>query len=101
MNEIITITQTTINGAEENSVNARDLHKALELKSDFSTWIKKELELFVENVDYIKLHKKMELSKTGQIGIEYIITLDTAKHLSYIYLSIGSANNHFKAYRSH
>jgi len=84
MQEIITITQTTINGAEENSANARDLHKALGLKSDFSTWIKKELELFVENVDYIVFQKKMENLSGGRPQVEYIITLDTAKHLSMI-----------------
>ena len=30
--------------------------------------------------DFIKLHKKIELSKTGQMGIEYYITLDMAKN---------------------
>jgi len=80
MNEIITITQIEINDAEVNSVNARDLHTALGLKSDFSTWIKKELLIFEENSDYIKLHKKME----RQTLIEYILTIDTSKHLSMI-----------------
>jgi len=54
------IIQSTINGTEINSVNARDLHKELGLKSDFSTWIKKELKVFAEDVDYTLLHKKME-----------------------------------------
>ena len=39
---------------------------------------------FVENQDYIMLHKKMELSKTGQMGVEYYITLDMAKELSMV-----------------
>ena len=44
-----------------------------ESKQDFSTGIKNRVEkyVFVENQDFIKLHKKMELSKTGQMGIDY------------------------------
>ena len=80
--ELIKINKTQINSAEVNSVNARELHKALELKSDFSTWTKKELDLFTENVDYIRLHKKMEANNATMI--EYILTLDTAKHLAMI-----------------
>ena len=53
MNELITIRPTLINGAEVNSVNARDLHAVLESKQDFSTWIKKRLDEVdaLENVD--------------------------------------------------
>ena len=82
MNDLIQITQTQINGTEVNSVNARELHKKLELKSDFSTWIKRELELFTESVDYIRFHKKVEANNATLI--EYIVTLDTAKHLSML-----------------
>ena len=38
----------------------------------------------MENQDFVKLHKKMELSKTGQVAIEYFITLDMAKELSMV-----------------
>ena len=42
--------------------NARELHSFLESKQDFSTWIKKRIKDygFLENQDYILLHKKME-----------------------------------------
>jgi len=82
MNELII--QSTINGAEVNSVNARDLHKELGLKSDFSTWIKKELKMFVEDTDYVLLHKKMEQVSGAKLLKEYIITIETAKHLAMI-----------------
>lgn len=64
-------------------VNARDVHAALEVKTDFSDWIKRRIKQckFEENYDFIKLLKKEELSKTGQTVIEYIISLDMAKHL--------------------
>ena len=73
MNELISLTQSAINGELQQTVNARELHAFLQSKQDFSTWIKNRIEQygFVENQDFIKLHKKMELSKTGQIGIDY------------------------------
>ena len=86
MNELIDLTQSAINGEVQQTVNARELHAFLESKQDFSTWIKNRVEQydFVENQDFIKLHKKMELSKTGQMGIEYYITLDMAKELAMV-----------------
>lgn len=82
MNKLIHIEKTHIGAENVNSVNARELHKNLGLKSDFSTWIKKQLELFIENEDYIRLHKKMEANNAT--AIEYILSLDTAKHISMI-----------------
>ena len=68
------------------AVSARELHSFLESKQDFSTWVKSRIADydFVENQDFVKLHKKMELSKTGQVAIEYFITLDMAKELSMV-----------------
>ena len=86
MNEIIKISTTEINGEEVNSVDARTLHSTLQLKSDFSTWIKKELSIFTENIDYIRFHKKMEANNATLI--EYILTLDTAKHVSMMQKNI-------------
>ena len=86
MNQLINLAQSAINGELQQTVNARELHAFLESKQDFSTWIKNRAEQydFVENQDFIKLHKKMELSKTGQMSIEYYITLDMAKELSMV-----------------
>ena len=86
MNELIKLQPQTINGNPVETVSARELHAFLQSKQDFSTWIKNRIEKygFVENQDFIKLHKKMELSKTGQMGIEYYITLDMAKELSMV-----------------
>ena len=86
MNELISLNQSAINGELQQTVNARELHAFLESKQDFSTWIKNRIEKydFVENQDFIKLHKKMELSKTGQMGIDYHITLDMAKEVAMI-----------------
>ncbi len=89
MNAIVRIETETpfveveLNGKAQLGVNARDLHKMLESKQDFSTWIKRRITQckFEENFDYIKLHQKVELSKTGQTSIEYIVSVDMTKHL--------------------
>ncbi|NLN58709.1 MAG: phage antirepressor Ant, partial [Gammaproteobacteria bacterium] len=75
--------EVELNGKVQFGVNARDIHKMLEIKQDFSTWIKRRITQckFEENFDYIKLHQKVELSKTGQTSIEYIISVDMTKHL--------------------
>ena len=45
MKEIVKIYNTVKIGQEVvNTVNARDLHKALESKQDFSNWVKRRLE---------------------------------------------------------
>ena len=68
------------------TVNARELHVFLGNGDMFANRIKNRIEKygFVENQDFIKLHKKMELSKTGQMGIDYYITLDMAKELAMV-----------------
>ena len=77
MSELIPLHSQTIDGNAVETVNARELHTFLESKQDFSTWIKNRIEKyeFVENQDYIMLHKKMELSKTGQMGVEYFVSV--------------------------
>ena len=73
----IAITQVELNGAEINSVNARDLHKNFEVKTKFPDWVKRQLELFVEGKDFLKFEKPSENNT-----IDYIVTLETAKHIA-------------------
>jgi phage anti-repressor protein len=84
MQEIIKISQTVIGNDELNSVNSRDLHKSLEIRQDFSSWIKKQIKALglEENVDYISLTQKVERQNGASKKIDYIITLDAAKHIS-------------------
>ena len=72
MNGLIQITKNTCNGAEINSVNARDLHSQLEVKKAFTTWIATALENAgaVENEDFLKL--KYSLEGSGY-QIDYIL----------------------------
>ena len=83
MQELIKIDTAVIGDEEVNAVNAREIWRKLKSKADFATWIKQQIKRaqLVENYDFEKLHKKVELSKTGQTKIEYIITLDSAKNI--------------------
>ena len=86
MNELISLTQSAINGELQQTVNARELHAFLESKQDFSTWIKNRVEQydFVENQDFVRLHKKMEQVSGAKYLIEYQISLDMAKELAMV-----------------
>ena len=79
MTELVKIYNTVKIGNEEvNSVNARDLHKALESKQDFSTWIKARINKLnlMEGQDYM-LHKFMEQPTKGvsASGLNKMITM--------------------------
>lgn len=62
------------------TVNARDLHEALGVNRDFTSWIKYQLEDFNENQDFIIFTKNGEKSR-GRPTKDYALTLDTAKHI--------------------
>ena len=76
----IAITKQEINGADVNSVNARDLHKSLEVGKDFSSWIKQQIDRLnlVENKNFLKL------TQEGEKKIEYAVDIDTAKNISLV-----------------
>lgn len=83
MRELIRIDRTQINGAEVNSVNARDLHKVLESRYQFADWVKTRLEETDarENIDYIVFSEK---SEKGRPLIEYALTTDIAKEIAML-----------------
>ena len=85
MNELISLTQSAINGELQQTVNARELHAFLESKQDFSTWIKKKLERLrlQENKDFCTAPQIYGTANGGSAErLEYFITLDTAKHIA-------------------
>lgn len=81
--QLIEINNAVIGRSETNAVNSRDIHKFVESKQDYSTWIKQRLEeLGAENgVDYV-IHKIVGNQKGGRPSFDYIVTLDIAKHLA-------------------
>ena len=83
MNELISLTQSAINGELQQTVNARELHKFLDSKRQFVDWIKNRIEKygFVENQDYITFSQNNEKGRPSQ---DYHITLDMAKQLAMV-----------------
>ncbi|MDR2365998.1 MAG: antA/AntB antirepressor family protein [Zoogloeaceae bacterium] len=80
--QLIPISIRPIDGEETQSVNARELHAFLEVKKDFSDWIKAQLEIFVKGADYEVFTQKGENPSGGRPLIEYALTMDCAKHVS-------------------
>lgn len=83
MNEIIALSAANIGGEQIPTVNARDLHAFLEIKSKFQDWIKNRIKDFgfVENQDFVTVSKNLE---TGGRAIEYHVSLSMAKELSMV-----------------
>jgi anti-repressor protein len=83
MNELIKI--ETCEGNER--VNARELHSALEVSRDFSTWIKERLEKygFREGVDFKTWSPDLGSEKHGgQNKIDYLLSVSTAKEIATV-----------------
>lgn len=82
MNYLIQITKNTINGAEINSVNAREIHEFLEVKTKFADWIKRAIEKydFIENQDFTILKN----GNGSNAFIDYIVTLEMGKELAML-----------------
>ena len=88
MGNLIPIVQRFIAGISTRTVSARKLHEFLQVKRDFSTWIKARIEQyeFEENTDYLlTLPKSGELKNRGLQGkTEYYLTIDMAKELAMV-----------------
>ena len=58
--------------------------QALEVKRQFGNWIEYQIESLEleENVDYLVFHNNVKNSKGGRPAVEYILTLDAAKHIA-------------------
>lgn len=86
MNELIEIKERQIGPMAVSSVDARALHKFLEVGRDFSTWITDRLKEygFAPNRDYAVITKSGENSKGGRRRSEYFLTIDTAKELAMV-----------------
>ena len=81
------ILEGEIGGTVVQTVNARDLHAALGIGKDFSTWIKDRIGGFGfnENSDFIMLPEIGEQTFQGvRTRLDYHLTLDMAKELAMV-----------------
>lgn len=87
MTGLIPFAQRFIAGQSTTTVPARKLHEFLDVRRDFTTWIKHRIEKgrFIEGEDYIKVFTKSgENLKGGRPSAEYYLTLDMAKMLAML-----------------
>jgi anti-repressor protein len=83
---IVPINDSQIGDDNVKTVDARDLHKFLGSKQQFSNWIRKRINEygFVEGVDYL-INKIIYQVKSGaKYRLEYLITIDMAKELGMV-----------------
>ena len=83
MANIINISNNKISDFEVKTVNARELHDFLEVKSRFNDWINNRIRDFgfVENQDFVTVTKNLV---SGGIQKEIHLSIDMAKELSMV-----------------
>ncbi|MCR2831019.1 antA/AntB antirepressor family protein [Acidithiobacillus ferrooxidans] len=85
--ELIPIIENcTIQGRVQPLCDARDLHAFLDVRWDFTTWIKRQIAKygFVEGVDYEVFHNPVENPQGGRPTDEYHVTIGMAKELAMV-----------------
>lgn len=85
MNELVKIEKKIIGCGEINSVDARELHQFLEVKTRFNDWITSRINTygFLNDIDYLKISNG-NYSGIGMAPINYFLTIDMAKELSMV-----------------
>lgn len=83
MNDLIKITKSNIGAETINSVNAREIHSYLEVKTRFDMWINRAISKydFKENIDFCTI---LGESSGGRKATEYIVAMDMAKELAML-----------------
>lgn len=86
MTELIPLQTQELNGEPVTTVDARDLHAFLKVKSRFNDWINHRIRdfKFVENVDFVSFTKKVKKPTGGRPAIEIHVTIEMAKQLCMI-----------------
>ncbi len=94
MDQLISLQNKLLAEVPVQTVNARDLHAFLQVRRDFSTWIRARIEKygFVEGVDFISHSPNLGSGENqgvtqftpGILRTDYHLTLDMAKELSMV-----------------
>ena len=83
MKELIKLNESNLNDEAVKTVNARELHEFLEVKSRYNDWFKNRVSEygFSQDVDFLPVTKNLV---SGGKQIEHYISLDMAKELSMV-----------------
>ncbi|ALN76013.1 antA/AntB antirepressor family protein [Staphylococcus agnetis] len=86
MNEIQQLFNFKRNEDGTVAVSGRELHKGLQIETQYSIWIKRMIGYgFEENIDYIEVNQKRLTSHGREHNqLDHIMTLDMAKEISMI-----------------
>jgi phage anti-repressor protein len=78
----IAITTRVIGSGQVQTANAREIHEELEVKKDFSDWIKAQIKRadLTENEDFLTVPQKGAGGKFD--SIEYHLTIEAGKHIA-------------------
>lgn len=81
--ELIPLTISAIGNEEQKTVNARDLHAFLEVKTRFNDWIERRIADFgfVESIDFVSVTQKRV---TGGTQTDYFLSLSMAKEIAMV-----------------
>lgn len=83
----VPVFQGTINGADESLVDARTLHKVLQVGKTFAAWIRNRIDeySFIENQDFVlAIQNGKAKQHGGHNKKDYHLSLDMAKELAMI-----------------
>lgn len=83
LKELIPLTVSALGNEEQRTVNARDLHAFLEVKTRFNDWIERRIADFgfVESVDFVSVTQKRV---TGGTQTDYFLSLSMAKEIAMV-----------------
>nr|WP_314946078.1 phage antirepressor KilAC domain-containing protein [Streptococcus infantis] len=83
MNEIINV---TLNDNHEPVVSARQLHEALDVKTQYTKWFERMADYgFIENQDYMTIsQKRLTAQRNETTFTDHVIKLDMAKEIAMI-----------------
>lgn len=79
---LVPVAARVFDGCETQTVDARDLHAVLQLSSAFTDWLAYQIQSLelIENTDFFNFSEVSE--KPGRPRLEYLLTLDCAKHIA-------------------
>jgi len=82
MDALVPVVARVFDGCETQTVGARDLHSFLQLASPFTDWLAYQIQSLelIENTDFFNFSELSE--KPGRPRLEYLLTLDCAKHIA-------------------
>lgn len=83
MKELINV---TLNANHEPVVSGRDLHKALEIKTQYTKWLERMSDYgFEENEDYVAISQKRLTAQGNQTEFtDHVLKLDMAKEIAML-----------------